>query len=994
MDVLLSPMRSISIGARDADGAVDVRMDALFATALLFVIVVVPPLLRIRMMYTACWLFFTTLTHFVIESDAARGIATSMGITIMVGWYTLRIFDRYAFTAVLNGWLGVWASSPALGFLARVGDFLIHLVLPMLLISCYLPLVRVWMSIPALISSRLWSHFVVGGGVFPKADHVYRFSPPRSQHFWNAAYKMELMLNMFVPLFCVLAHQDFVVRDDSFWLDWMSDGLVAIGESYVGGLWGVNASKTLDEVIAGLMTIPMEARQEMYRSWSARFVALAARLFNYAPSSVGLVVGAASEQFDLCPKFRRDYMDRYLHQGFGVWGDGVTNIEEGHCVLDLNIGSWGGVGCYLAEQHEGITVVCVLSSIQELVHVKAFADEHGVLDQMEFILAETPDKLLTTLSGFHASNFDRIVCSGVVETLVDSQKLRFLRTIKRVQKSHALMLLEFIACSTARTTTHGWNNKYVNSSFPCYPFTLAQFRMLVDECAFTVHEIAAYSQHYEQTFLEWHRRFQARWHDDDDSQQQLLLQGRRLGRLSSGGSVEAAPLDRDRSLPESFKRTWEFYLLHSAACFRAQALQVYQTPYYYNRSTGESSWEVPEGYAESESGAVADDGEQGAAVKASSLPPKWRKYFDDSAGKPYYYDEANGVTQWEEPEGFVDVALDDEGDGDDNEHDSESDDDEEQPPVRVAEAKADQSEEADQAEGPEQTTAAAVETQSTEGKPVASANDPASHDTPTQATSEHKWVKHIDASSGKPYYHDTVSGKTQWEEPADFVDASPMSAAAAEYQAHLTRVRTERLTRVTQQVLDPTGSLGRLNAILSGIDSGNTTAPLPEDDGVDDAQLQGAIKKVEWQQHVDPHTQRFYYHNTATGVTQWQKPDAPIMSGLADWVPPEVSDPQQDAANRKTVSGVNYTAKAKFNRITGKYEQMGGDDYWHSMGVANDKAGRQMSHFFDMTDLEKNREEAKLLKEKLKRKNIDWKKIAAEKKAKKQKQKNEWMYQD
>lgn len=59
----------------------------------------------------------------------------------------------------------------------------------------------------ACSSSRLWGHFVVGGGLFPKADHVYRFSPPRSQHFWNAAYKMELMLNLCVPLFCVLAHQ-------------------------------------------------------------------------------------------------------------------------------------------------------------------------------------------------------------------------------------------------------------------------------------------------------------------------------------------------------------------------------------------------------------------------------------------------------------------------------------------------------------------------------------------------------------------------------------------------------------------------------------------------------------------------------------------------------------------------------------------------------------------------------------------------------------------
>lgn len=91
---------------------------------------------------------------------------------------------------------------------------------------------------------------------------------------------------------------------------------------------------------------------------------------------------------------------------------------------------------------------------------------------------------------------------------------------------------------------------------------------------------------------------------------------------------------------------------------------------------------------------------------------------------------------------------------------------------------------------------------------------------------------------------------------------------------------------------------------------------------------------------------------------------------------------------------MNYVARAKFNRLTGKYEQLGGDDYWQNAGIAPDRAGRQMSHFFDMTELEKNREEARRRKEQLKRKNIDWKKITAEKKAKKQKQRNEWLYTD
>jgi hypothetical protein len=94
------------------------------------------------------------------------------------------------------------------------------------------------------------------------------------------------------------------------------------------------------------------------------------------------------------------------------------------------------------------------------------------------------------------------------------------------------------------------------------------------------------------------------------------------------------------------------------------------------------------------------------------------------------------------------------------------------------------------------------------------------------------------------------------------------------------------------------------------------------------------------------------------------------------------------------VSGINYVARAKFNRLTGKYEQHDNDEYWNSVGAPSDRAGRQMSHFFDMTALEKNREEARRKTEALKRKNINWKKVAAEKKAKKQKQKNEWIYTD
>lgn len=146
-------------------------------------------------------------------------------------------------------------------------------------------------------------------------------------------------------------------------------------------------------------------------------------------------------------------------------------------------------------------------------------------------------------------------------------------------------------------------------------------------------------------------------------------------------------------------------------------------------------------------------------------------------------------------------------------------------------------------------------------------------------------MKYVDAASNKPYYYNASTGQTQWEEPEHFDESAAAAQLAApqvsaEYQAHLNRMRTERLTRVTQQVLDPSGNLSKLNAILSGIDSSAPPAAAAahvDGDGADAPRT----AKAEWQQHVDAQTQRYYYHNEVTGVTQWNKPDAPIVSGVS-----------------------------------------------------------------------------------------------------------------
>ncbi|KAK1948340.1 hypothetical protein P3T76_000630 [Phytophthora citrophthora] len=187
--------------------------DIACALAALLAVVLVPTLVRVRLVYTFLWNAFA-LIAIKMKSPTAQGLATVMGLPVMLSWYMLRFFDRSVFDSVLLGWFGALSKYRVFRGLANTGDFLLHFVGPLALAAKYLKHVEVWMALPVLGFSVLWVYFVADGSLI--ANHIYHFSPPRPVQFWAVATASMLVGNLTLPLGCVLAQwsgvPDLLVR--------------------------------------------------------------------------------------------------------------------------------------------------------------------------------------------------------------------------------------------------------------------------------------------------------------------------------------------------------------------------------------------------------------------------------------------------------------------------------------------------------------------------------------------------------------------------------------------------------------------------------------------------------------------------------------------------------------------------------------------------------------------------------------------------------------
>ena len=167
------------------------------------------------------------------------------------------------------------------------------------------------------------------------------------------------------------------------------------------------------------------------------------------------------------------------------------------------------------------------------------------------------------------------------------------------------------------------------------------------------------------------------------------------------------------------------------------------------------------------------------------------------------------------------------------------------------------------------------------------------------------------------------------------------------------------------------------SVVLGG--DGETLSKRLKNDGDSAASISKSLV-VEWTALFDPSTNLFYYYNIKTQETTWSKPGGFVDDPIIPYYP--VSSTSLSSASDSFSLSTQQAYFGKHN--DGSFAGM--TDHFASKGIASDKAGRQLSHFCDLQQLE-NREIKPV-------DNKDWKKRKEIKNKKKNDKKLQWLKED
>jgi cyclopropane-fatty-acyl-phospholipid synthase len=339
---------------------------------------------------------------------------------------------------------------------------------------------------------------------------------------------------------------DVQVHDERFYRRVLAEASLGLGESYMDGWWDC---ERIDEMMTRVLQAGLD------RKMVARILALdviRARLLNLQSRRRAFTIG--ERHYDIGNDLYERMLDSRLTYSCGYWKDARTlegaqeakidlaarklGLEPGMRVLDIGCG-WGGAARFMAERY-GCEVVGVTVS----------------KEQVEYAHERTGDLPVDIrLQDYREveETFDRIVSIGMFEHVGVKNYRTFMVTVRRLLADDGLFLLHTIGGNRSVQQGDPWISRYI---FPNSMLPSAKQIATAAEDIFVLEDWHNFGAHYDTTLMRWVENFEAAW-----------------------------PQLRDR-YGERFYRMWRYYLLSSAAGFRARKNQLWQVVFSPNGVPG------------------------------------------------------------------------------------------------------------------------------------------------------------------------------------------------------------------------------------------------------------------------------------------------------------------------------------------------------------------------------------------------------------------------
>ncbi len=326
------------------------------------------------------------------------------------------------------------------------------------------------------------------------------------------------------------------VHDDQLWDRILSQRQLGLGEAYMDGWWECAA---LDEMLTKLIAIEAVQRIPLRPRIAAQV--LRSTLVNRQTRK--RAAANARHHYDIGNDLYERMLDRRMVYSCAYWQDATNldaaqeakldlicrklQLEPGMTLLDIGCG-WGGFVRYAAEKY-GVVATGVTPALRQV----AVARERTA--GLPVTIEERDYREVT-------GRFDRIVSVGMMEHVGPKNLSTFFATCDRLLAADGMMLHHTIGSLVSKHHTDPFFDRYI---FPggVLP-SLAQFAGAA-EPNWVIEDVHNFGPDYDRTLMAWSANLEARW-------------------------SEIPAYD------ERFRRMWRFYLMGSAAGFRARSLQLWQ----------------------------------------------------------------------------------------------------------------------------------------------------------------------------------------------------------------------------------------------------------------------------------------------------------------------------------------------------------------------------------------------------------------------------------